>query len=92
MKNRPTWTARTVDRRGHAFAFHPLSVAICLGFSGVALAAPQGGSVVAGQATITQPPPTSQVINQTTTKAIIDWKSFSIASCEKVRFNQQSTT
>ena len=92
MKNRPTRIARTADRRRRSFAFHPLSFAICLGFSGAALAAPQGGTVVAGQATITQPTPTSQVINQTTNKAIIDWKSFSIASGEKVRFNQPSTT
>ena len=92
MKNRPTRIARTADRRRRSFAFHPLSFAICLGFSGAALAAPQGGTVVAGQATITQPTPTSQVINQTTNKAIIDWKSFSIATGEKVRFNQPSTT
>ena len=46
--------------------------------------------MVAGQATITQPTSTSQVVNQTTHKAIIDWKSFSIASGEKVRFNQPS--
>ena len=92
MKNRPTRIARTADRRRRSFAFHPLSFAICLGFSGLTLAAPQGGTVVAGQATITQPTPTSQVINQTTSKAIIDWQSFSIASGEKVRFNQPSTT
>ncbi len=92
MKNRPTRIVRTADRRRRSFALHPLSFAICLGFSGAALAAPQGGTVVAGQATITQPTPTSQVINQTTNKAIIDWKSFSIASGEKVRFNQPSTT
>ena len=92
MKNRPTRIVRTADRRRRSFALHPLSFAICLGFSGAALAAPQGGTVVAGQATITQPTPISQVINQTTNKAIIDWKSFSIASGEKVRFNQPSTT
>ena len=92
MKNRPTRIVRTADRRRRSFALHPLSFAICLGFSGAALAAPQGGTVVAGQATITQPTPISQVINQTTNKAIIDWKSFSIASGEKVRFNQPSTS
>ena len=66
MKNRTTRITRTADRRRRSFAFHPLSFAICLGFSGAAQAAPQGGNVVAGQATITQPTPTSQVIHQTT--------------------------
>ena len=64
MKNRPTRIARTADRQRRSFAFHPLSVAICLGFASAALAAPQGGSVVSGQATISQSTPTSQVINQ----------------------------
>jgi len=92
MKNRPIRIARTADRRRRSFAFHPLSFAICLGFCSAALAAPQGGTVVAGQATITQQTPTIQIINQTTSKAIIDWKSFSIGSGEKVRFNQPSNT
>jgi trimeric autotransporter adhesin len=92
MKIRPTPIARTAARRRRFFAFHPLSFAICLGLSGAALALPQGGKVVAGEATISKPTPTTQVINQSTDKAIIDWKSFSIAAGEKVRFYQPSNS
>ena len=91
MKTRPNRIARTVARRGR-FALHPLSFAICLGLSGAALALPQGGKVVAGDATISKPNTNTEVIKQTTDKAIIDWKSFSIAAGEKVRFYQPSST
>ncbi|MGZ5266029.1 MAG: beta strand repeat-containing protein, partial [Caldimonas sp.] len=91
MKTRPNKIARSVVRRGR-FALHPLSFAICLGLSGAALALPQGGRVVAGDATISKPSTDSEVIRQTTDKAIVDWKSFSIAAGEKVRFYQPSST
>ncbi len=91
MKNRPNKIARTAFRRGR-FALHPLSFAICLGLSGGAWALPQGGKVVAGDATISTPSTTTEIIRQTTDKAIIDWKSFSIAAGEKVRFYQPSST
>ena len=91
MKTRPNKIARTAFRRGR-FALHPLSFAICLGLSGVAWGLPQGGKVVAGDATITTPSTTTEIIRQTTDKAIIDWKSFSIAAGEKVRFYQPSST
>ena len=92
MKTRPIRIACPADRRRGLLAFHPLSLAICLGFSGAALALPQGATVVSGQVTITKPTSTSQVVNQATRKAIIDWRSFSIAAGEKVRFNQPSTS
>ncbi|MEO8523108.1 MAG: filamentous hemagglutinin N-terminal domain-containing protein, partial [Caldimonas sp.] len=91
MKTRPTRIARTVARRGR-FALHPLSFAICLGLSGAAWALPQGGKVVTGDATISKPNTNTEIIRQTTDKAIIDWKSFSIAAGEKVRFYQPSST
>ncbi len=71
---------------------HPLVAAICAALAGPVLALPQGGQVVAGQATISTPTPTSQVITQTSQRAVIDWTSFSIAAGERVRFNQPSTT
>ena len=91
MKIRPRKLARhvTVRRR---FALHPLSFAVCLAMSGTALALPQGGTVVAGNATISHPSSTTELIRQSTDKAIIDWKSFSIAAGEKVRFAQPSDT
>ena len=39
---------------------------------------PVGGQVVAGTATIAQETPSKVAINQTSGKAIVDWRSFSI--------------
>jgi filamentous hemagglutinin family protein len=47
-------------------------------------AAPEGGQVVAGQASIRQQGKATQ-IDQTTRRSIINWKSFDIGSDEKVR-------
>ncbi len=47
-----------------------------------------GGTVVGGQATITNHGVNLTVINQTTNKALINWDSFSIAAGGTVRFNQ----
>lgn len=54
----------------------------------LALAAPTGGQVVSGQATIVQPNASTTQINQTSNKAILDWQKFSIARGESVIFNQ----
>jgi filamentous hemagglutinin family protein len=91
MKTRTNQTARTVVRR-RRFALHPLSFAICLGLSGAALALPQGGKIVAGEATISKPSASTQVIRQSTDKAIIDWRSFSIGAGERVSFYLPSST
>ena len=53
-------------------------------------AAPQGGQVVAGQATIAQPNANTTTITQSTQKAIIDWQSFSIAANQHTQFIQPS--
>lgn len=58
----------------------------------ITLANPQGGQVVAGSATIRQETPTKVGITQTTDKAIIDWKSFSIGANEQTRFYQPSAS
>jgi filamentous hemagglutinin family protein len=91
MKTRPKIIARR-SRAAPRFALHPLSFAICMAMSGAALALPQGGKVVVGNATIGTPSQNTEVIKQTSDKAIIDWQSFSIASGEKVRFYQPSST
>ena len=57
-------------------------------FSSLVLALPAGMQVGAGQATATSPTAQSLVINQSSNKAVLDWRSFGIAAGESVRFNQ----
>jgi trimeric autotransporter adhesin len=56
-----------------------------------AWAGPEGGVVVHGGATITEPAPGQTNVNQSTERAIIDWRSFSVAPHESVNFLQPST-
>ncbi|MCC7427670.1 MAG: filamentous hemagglutinin N-terminal domain-containing protein [Alphaproteobacteria bacterium] len=55
---------------------------------GPALANPQGGQVVAGQAQIVTTAPNRLDINQSSERAVIDWQRFSIAPGETTAFNQ----
>src|SRR5882724_10234150 len=55
-----------------------------------ASADPVGGQVVAGQATISSPASGIVNINQTSSRAIINWSSFSIAPGEVTTFIQPS--
>lgn len=64
-----------------------LVVSALLGSVTLSFAAPSGGSVVSGNATISQNGKTTN-INQSTQKASINWNKFSIASDETVNFNQ----
>ncbi|SMN11052.1 Alkaline phosphatase [uncultured Candidatus Thioglobus sp.] len=63
------------------FALHPP----------VALAAPEGGQVVAGQGSITKPTEQSTVIQQRSEKLAIDWRSFNVDADELVQFKQPSS-
>ncbi|STZ55938.1 Heme:hemopexin utilization protein A [Moraxella lacunata] len=66
------------------------AVALALGLSGVstlALAAPTGGQVVAGQANIAQVGNITD-INQASQKAVINWQDFGVKSHETVNFKQ----
>ncbi|GAB6126929.1 beta strand repeat-containing protein [Humidesulfovibrio idahonensis] len=56
-----------------------------------AVAAPTGGQVVSGSATISQSGTTTN-INQSTNTAIINWLGFSIGSTETVNFYQPSSS
>jgi filamentous hemagglutinin family protein len=56
----------------------------------VAFANPEGGQVVAGSATIHQESATKLGITQTSDKAIIDWRSYSIGANEHVQYYQPS--
>ena len=55
-------------------------------------ALPQGGQVVAGEATITEPDALNMNIHQSTQKAIINWNQFSIAQPETVTFLQPNAS
>jgi filamentous hemagglutinin family protein len=65
----------------------PLLVAASMAVSGIAVAAPTGGVVTSGTASIGVSGSTT-TINQSTSKAIINWNDFSIASGETVNFVQ----
>ena len=56
----------------------------------VAQALPSGGTIGAGSATITATSPTLVTIDQSTTKAIINWTDFSIGAGNGVQFNNGS--
>jgi filamentous hemagglutinin family protein len=62
-------------------------VALC----GPAHAAPAGGQVAAGQASIT-PQGTTTVVKQNSARAIINWQNFDVAAGETVAFQQPSAS
>ena len=64
-----------------------ITLLVCLGASLPALAQ-DGGTVVGGGATITQPNATTTRIDQATDRAIINWNNFSIGAGNSVIFNQ----
>jgi filamentous hemagglutinin family protein len=67
--------------------------ALCSVLSGgAAFAGPEGGNVVAGQATISRPDANTTNINQSTDRGIIDWATFNVAKQETVNFKQPKST
>lgn len=68
-----------------------LAVALALSAPHALHAAPVGATVVAGQAQLTQPDAHTMLVTQGTDKAIINWRSFSIAAGETVRFQQPNS-
>ncbi len=80
--------ASTGSRRGGVAAVIAAGCALALLVpASPAVANPSGGLVVGGAATITNTPG-STVIDQTSNKAIVNWRSFSIGGNEVTRFNQ----
>src|SRR4051812_35375851 len=53
---------------------------------------PTGNTLIRGGATVSQPNAQSQVITQTTPRAIIDWRSFSIGTGNSVRIIQDDSS
>jgi filamentous hemagglutinin family protein len=68
------------------------SLMVLLGFSFSVFANPQGGQVTAGSATISSPNANTVQINQSTDKAVIDWRTFNIAPHETTQFKQPSSS
>lgn len=66
---------------------HPLLAALAAVIWHPAGAAPQGGRVVAGQASISQTGATT-LVRQDSSRAVIDWTRFNVAPSETVRFQQ----
>jgi len=56
-----------------------------------AIAGPEGGQVVSGAGTITQPGANSTLITQGSHRLGLEWQSFNIAENESVRFDQPSS-
>ena len=83
-------SSRRAPRSGHTVLLRELSIAFTVTFGAgapFAWAAPQGGQVVAGAASIGQNGPIT-TIQQQSQRAIINWQSFGINPNETVRFNQ----
>lgn len=69
-----------------------LVAATVLGATAAVAGGPTGGSVAVGSATITNPSSTQTVVNQTSSKALINWNSFSIPGGSSVVFNQPNSS
>ncbi|HYD75489.1 filamentous hemagglutinin N-terminal domain-containing protein [Ramlibacter sp.] len=68
--------------------FSRLLAALLGVYAAQVFALPQGGVVQSGAVTINTPNANSMVLNQGTSKAVIDWQSFSIGSGQSVQFLQ----
>ena len=85
---------RRVPRAGAPLSFSVTAASLLL-FGPLAQAAPAGGQVVSGSASITQSGSTGQsttTINQTSQLAKLHWQSFNVGSGETVNFVQPSST
>jgi len=58
----------------------------------IAQTLPTGEQLVAGSATVSRPSASSLIVDQTSSKAILDWQSFSIGAGAAVRFNQPAAS
>jgi filamentous hemagglutinin family protein len=78
---------RPAGGRAIAWTIKPLVAAIIAALAAPALAAPKGGVVVAGSASIGQSGNTT-TINQSGQRVAINWTNFSVGAGEAVRFKQ----
>ena len=82
---------QVVNFCNHFMMCGALGLGLMVATSGGALANPQGGSVVAGSATITNTA-TELQINQSSDRALIEWSSFNVGAGETTRFIQPSSS
>ena len=64
------------------------TLALLAATPGLAVAGPQGANIVAGSATVSHSSTHGTVITQSSSKAVINWQSFSIGENEFVQFKQ----
>lgn len=85
-------TTQTRFRRRRDWRLNALAAALCAAgcFSPLVQAAPTGGVVRAGDARIEQQGNLTR-IEQTSARAIIDWRGFDVGAAEAVRFDQPSS-
>ena len=67
-------------------------VLLQFGLAEPAAANPQGAVVMGGAAQIVQTTPSRLDINQSSNRAVIDWRSFSVGTGETTNFNQPSSS
>src|SRR5579872_4159591 len=53
---------------------------------------PQGGQIVGGQGTITNPSANTTLINQRSSNLLVNWSSFNVAANQTVQFQQPSAS
>src|SRR5947209_5185754 len=90
-----TVTAGTRERNRMATRIHTLlvtSTALLLCGSLSCGAAPMGGTVVGGSATIQNSGSGNLIVNQTSQNAIINWNTFNIGAGETVQFIQPNSS
>ena len=72
-------------------SLRPLAAALMVALCNDAFALPTDPTVVSGQAAVNTAGTTGLVVNQSSPKAAIDWRTFNVGANETVRFNQPST-
>jgi len=75
-----------------SFVTHLAKFGIILTFSNSALANPEGGTVVEGNATINNPSDTYMRVDQSSQKAVINWQDFSIDAGDHTHFAQPNAS
>ncbi|WP_411886803.1 filamentous hemagglutinin N-terminal domain-containing protein, partial [Polaromonas sp. YR568] len=65
-----------------------LLAVLLAGVSPWAAALPEGGQVVAGQASVSTPSANAMVVNQASDKAVLNWQSFNIGTGQSMQFVQ----